>query len=187
MTLRDFFQLCADNPFIIISFFLLVPFTALLAGILGKGEGHISPWKYLYSTLLYLVCIPGIFAISLNIYLFLFERGNSVMDMNLYTQILPILSMVATILLVRKNVSLDYVPGFDKIGGLFMMIAAALLIMWVFDRTHIWMVTRMPFGYAICIFAGLLLAIRFGWSRMLGGSKQVSTEVENQQDWYKTK
>jgi len=102
MTLRDFFQLCADNPIIIFAFFLLVPFTALLAGILGKGEGHITPWKYLYSTLLYLVCVPGIFAITLNIYMFLFERGGSVMDMNLYTQVLPILSMVATILLVRK-------------------------------------------------------------------------------------
>jgi len=82
-------------------------------------------------------------------------------------------------------VSLELIPGFDKIGGLFMMIAAALLVMWVFDRTHIWMVTQMPFGYAICIFGGLLLAIRFGWSRVLGGSKPISQEVENTEDWFK--
>lgn len=187
MTLRDFFEVLANNPFLILSFFLLIPFTALLAGILGKGEGHISPWKYLYSTLLYLVCIPGIFAITLNIYLFMFERGRSVLDTDVYTQLLPILSMIVTILLVRKNVNLEYIPGFDKLGGLFMMIAATLIILWIFDKTRIWVFTQMPFAAAICIFGGLLLAIRFGWSRFLNKDSRSASpaKMEDKGDWYK--
>ena len=183
MTLRDFFQSCADNPFLIIALFSLIPFTALLAGILGKGEGHLSPWKYLYGTLLYLVCVPGIFAITLNIYLFLFERGRSILDMNLITQILPIASMILTILIIRRNVNLDHVPGFDKIGGLIMMITALLLILWIFDRTQIWIFTRLPIGWALLIFVGLLLSIRIGWSR-LAGKPIVNEEPENSKEWF---
>ena len=70
MTLQEFFRLLGENPSYVLMYFGLIPITALLAGILGKGEGEISPWKYLYSTLIYLVCVPGIFALTLNIYLF---------------------------------------------------------------------------------------------------------------------
>ena len=73
MTLREFFQLLADNHLYVIFFFTIIPFAAWLAGLLGKGEGHLAPWKFLYSTLIYLVCVPGIFAVSLDVYLFLFE------------------------------------------------------------------------------------------------------------------
>jgi len=184
MTLKDFFLFCGENPVWIIAFFVLVPFTALLAGIMGRGEGHLSPWKYLYSTLLYLVCVPGIFAITLNIYLFMFERNRSILDMDIFTQVLPVVSMIATILLIRKNVSLDYVPGFDKLGGLFMMIFATLIILWVFDRTRIWVVTMMPFWVAILIFAGLLLAVRIGWGRLVGGGAPPASPPSDAGDWY---
>ncbi len=185
MTLRDFFESCGDNPFLIIAFFALIPFTAFLAGILGKNEGHLSPWKYLYSILIYLVCVPGIFAITLNLYIFLFERQISILDMNLVTQILPIASMILTILIIRRNVNLDYVPGFDKIGGLIMMITAILMIMWAFDRTRIWVVSRLPIGWAALIFIGLLAAVRIGWSRLAGKSVPVS-QAEEGEDWYQT-
>ena len=74
MTLQEFFDACAQQPAIPIFFFTALPLTAFLAGVFGKGEGHISPWKYLYTGLIYLAFIPGIFSITLSIYLFLFER-----------------------------------------------------------------------------------------------------------------
>jgi hypothetical protein len=135
---------------------------------LAKGEGEESPWKYLYSTLLYLVCVPGIFSISLQIYLFLFER-RSIFDMNILLEVLPVLSMIATILIVRKNVNMDRIPGFDKLSGLVMMICAALAIMWFIDRTRIVVFSYMPFQSVLLIFAGLLLVIRLGWSRLIKG------------------
>lgn len=167
MTLKDFFDLLGDNPILIVSYFLLIPFTAILAGVLGKGEGHITPWKYLYSTLIYLVSVPGIFAITLNIYLFVFER-QSVFDMDVYTQLLPVVSMIATLLIIRKNVSLDYIPGFDKLGGLVMVIGATLSIMWFLDKTRIYMISFVKFEYVILMLIGLIVLIRFGWSRLVG-------------------
>ena len=166
MTLQEAFERVSEQPAYTIFYFTLIPFTALLAGWLEREEGHLSPWKYLYSTLLYAVSIPGIFAITLNIYLFLFER-RSIMETNLYTQVLPFLSMIATILIIRKNVDLDLIPGFDKLSGLVMMISAALAIMWFVDRTRIIVFSYLPFHVVIIIFLALLVVIRLGWSRLV--------------------
>ena len=170
MTLQEFFNLLADNPFWILSYFLLIPFTALLAGNLGKGEGHLEPWTYLYSVLIYLVCIPGIFAITLSVYLFVFER-RSIFQTDIFTQVIPIISMVVTMFLIRRNADLKLIPGFDKITGLVMMIFALFAIFWVMDKTRIFVVSFMPFWQGILIFVGLLLVVRWGWGRMASKSK----------------
>ncbi len=165
MTLGEFLTFLNQNPIYIIFYVVIVPFAAVLAGFFGKDEGHLSPWKYLYSTLVYLVCIPGIFAITLNIYLFLFER-KSIFSWQLNTQILPIFLMVVTLLIIRRNVDLRLIPGFQRLSGLLMMIAAVMVIMWVVDRTHIIFFSRLPIGFLVIVFVLLLLGIRFGWSRL---------------------
>jgi hypothetical protein len=165
MTLGEFFNWTADHPSLLISFFIAVPVIAVLAGLFSKGEGHLSPWKYLYSTLIYLVAIPGIFAVTLSVYLFLFER-RSIMDTNLVTQVLPILSMIATILIIKKNVSLDLVPGFDKISGLIIIIAALISLMWIIDKTHIYSITFMPFYVVVLILLAGFFVIRMGLRKM---------------------
>lgn len=171
MTLEELFQRIADNPSYIIFYFSIIPFAALLAGLLGKGEGHISPWKYLYAALIFLVSVPGIFSVTLSVYFFLFEK-RAILQTDLYTQIIPIISMVVTLLTIRKNVNLDYIPGFDKISGLITMITATLAIMWFIDRTRIWVISIVRFEVVIGFFILLLIIIRFGWKKVLGGSSQ---------------
>ena len=168
MTLKQFFELLAMNPEVLIFFFLACPLTALLASWLGRGEGHLTPWKYMYSALVYLICIPGIFAVTLNVYLFLFER-QSIFDADLWTQILPIFSMIATLMLIKKNVSYDDVPGFGKIHGLMLMIAAIILFMWMIDRTHIIAITIIPFQQVILAFLVLLGVAMLGWWKFSSG------------------
>lgn len=165
MTLGEFFTWTGENPVLLLSYFIGIPLIALLAGVFSKGEGHLAPWKYLYSTLIYLVAIPGIFAVTLSIYLFLFER-RSIMDTNLFTQVLPVVSMAATILIIKKQVSLDLVPGFDKISGLILIIASLMLIMWIIDKTHIYAITFMPFYVVILILLAGFFVIRLGLRRM---------------------
>jgi hypothetical protein len=167
MTLNDFFTSVSANPTPIQVFLVAAPLTAFLASIFGKGEGHVSPWKYLYSLLVYLVCIPGIFAITLFVYLHFFER-RSVMDTNIYTQILPILCMLVTLWLIRRNVSLNDVPGFDRISSLVFIIVVCISMMWIMEKTHIFIFTSMPFYQFILIFIAFLLLVRWLWSRMVG-------------------
>ena len=165
MTLKEFFDLLADNPFLLLAYFGMIPLSALISGFMGKNEGHLSPWKYLYSALVYLICVPGIFSITLNVYLFLFEK-QSVFNADIYTQILPIFSMFVTLLLIKSNVALDRIPGFNKLSGLCMAIFATLIFMWIIDRTRIFVISVVPFYYVGILFLVLLLVFRFGIGRM---------------------
>jgi len=164
MTLGQFLELLADNPSVPLFFFIALPLTAFLASIFGKGEGHLSPWNYMYTVLVYLACIPGIFAITLSVYLFLFER-QSIMDTNIFTQILPIVCMFLTMWLIKKNVEFDEIPGFGKISGLMVIITALITLMWICEKMHIIAITIIPFHYFVLLFAILLIAVRYGWKK----------------------
>ena len=161
MTLAEFFELCGRNPILLLSFFIGIPLIALLAMLFSNGQGHLSPWKYLYSVLIYLVAIPGIFAITLSVYFFLFER-RSIMDTNIFTQVLPIVSMLATFILIRKQVDLDLVPGFGRLSGLMTILGVMMVVMWIIDKTHIYSITFMPFWVVVLILVAGFLLIRMG-------------------------
>ncbi|MBP6183878.1 MAG: hypothetical protein KA479_02995 [Saprospiraceae bacterium] len=165
MTLGDFFTLIGQNPILLIGYYAVVPLTALLAGILGQAEGHLTPWKYLYGSLVYLAAVPGMFALILTLYFWLFER-RSILETDLYIQVLPILSMVLTFWLIRWNTPLDKVPGFGKIAGLLIMVFVVLILMWAIDRTHIIAFTYLPFYIVILILIFLLILFRYGWFAM---------------------
>jgi hypothetical protein len=167
MTLGQFFEQVSQNPTPIKVFLIGVPFVAFLSSIFGKGEGHLSPWKYLYSLLVYLASIPGIFAITLSAYTFLFER-KSIMDTNIYTQILPVLCMLVTLWLIRRNVELKDVPGFDKIGSLVFVLVLLISMMWIMEKTNIFVFTYLPFWQFVMMFIGFLVLVRYLWSRMIG-------------------
>lgn len=167
MTLKELFDVIAASPAYPLFYFIVIPLTALLAGIFGKNEGHLTPWKYLYATLVYLICIPGIFSVTLSIYMFLFEK-RSIMDTDIYIQILPVLSMILTLFIIRRNVDLDDVPGFGKLSALVLIISATLGLMWFIDSTRIIVFTMLRFEIVLLIFAVLLLVIRFGWQRIFG-------------------
>lgn len=166
MTLREFFDWLGTHPVAVLGFFLGLPFTALLAGVLGRGEGHLSPWKYLYSALVFAACIPGIFSVAMSVYFFLFERGR-LMDANIFTQILPVASMFSTLFLVRRNVDYAYIPGFDRLSSLMMMIASIIVVMWLLDRTHIVAFSYIPISTLLLIVVGLLLVFRFGMKQLM--------------------
>ena len=109
MTINDLFQYALDHPLNVVFYFLLIPFAALLAGWMEREEGHLPPWNYLYSTLVYLVAVPAILAIAYTIYKWLFERG-SIMDANIMLQLLPIASMLITFFIVKKQVRIESLP-----------------------------------------------------------------------------
>jgi len=165
MTLGEFFNLLSNNPTYILGYFLLIPFTALIGTIIGKGEEDEPVWKYFYSILIYLVAIPGIFAITLSVYLFFFER-RSIFQTDVLTQILPVISMIATFLIIKRRVRLERIPGFGRISGLVMMVGVALIAMWVMEKTRIVFFSYLPVQYVLAILVGLLIVFRVGWSKM---------------------
>ncbi len=166
MTLSEFFDYLGSNPIVILAYFIGIPLTALLAGVMGRGEGNMSPWKYLYATLIYLVCVPGIFAVALSVYFFLFERGN-IMNANVLVQILPIISMVFTLAIIRRNATFELIPGFGKLSSLMTMIGSVFVLMYLLDRIHLIAWVNVPVQYLILIVAGLLIAFRYGFKSLV--------------------
>ena len=166
MTLQDFFILISKNPSFLLFFFIAIPMTALLAGIFGKGDGHLPPWRYLYGILIYSICIPGIFSFFFNVYLFLFER-QSIFAMDIYTQIIPIISMLITLFIIGRNVDYDDIPGFEKISGLVTIISVLLAFLWIIDRTHIYVISLMPFYWVIIIFVAMIFIVRLGFKKLV--------------------
>jgi len=167
MTLQEFFNYLDANPLVVLFFFIGIPLTALLANVMGRGEGHLSPWKYFYAVLVFAACIPGIFAAALAVYMFLFERGSSIFNVNLLTQALPIVSMIVTLAIVRRNAPFEYIPGFGKLSSLMMMIAAIFILMFLLDRVRIIAWVNIPVHYLLLIVVGLLLTFRIGLKKMI--------------------
>ncbi len=166
MTLGEFFQFIGAHPSYVATYFLAIPALAFFANWVASGEGHLAPWKYLYSVLIFAACVPGVFSVGLSVYNFLFERG-SLMNANVLTQILPVLSMAVTIATVRRNVPLEYVPGSERISSLITLIGAVLVLMYIVDRTRLFVFVSMPVGTFLLVLAGLLLAVRFAARKIL--------------------
>lgn len=166
MTLRELFDYLSANPLVVAAYFSLLLITAILAGLMGKGEGHLSPWKYLYSAIVYLVCVPGIFAATLAVYLFLFEQGGSIFNINLLTQVLPVAAMLITLNVIRRNVEFGYIPGFGRITDLMMTIFTMFVLMYLLNRLHLVAWIYVPVQWLILIVVGLLLVVRFGLKRL---------------------
>ncbi len=165
MTVQELFSFVGENPYYVLLYFISLPIIAGIIGLLGDDKCDRSPWKELYMSIIYAVMLPGIFALFFNLYVFLFDR-TSIMNFDIFFQILPIISMIITLLVIRKYVEFDSIPGFGKISGLIMAISAMILILYFVDRFRIIAITYMPFQYLILIVVGLLIAMNFGIKKL---------------------
>ena len=162
MTLRDAIQWASRWSLWISIAFALPPLIAfLLRFIHGKENGRNSPWKYVYSVLVYVVCFPGMFSSVLTAYSIFFEKEN-LLDVNMVVYLLPPISMAATLILVRKNVSFDDVPGFDRISGLLTMLGVTFVLILVIYKTRILLVFFGSFPMFVALVGGLFALLKWG-------------------------
>ena len=165
MTLSQFFLSVSENPWPFALVFISMPLFAWLIGKIATGSRDVKFWGYVYSVLVYAACIPGIFAVTLNIYLFLFER-QSVWQANIILQFLPIITMALTLMLIKNKIPFALIPGFGKLSGFLALIFCMIGVMWFFDRIHLVAFTYVPFSFILVGFLVTLLAIRFAWSKL---------------------
>jgi hypothetical protein len=72
-----------------------------------------------------------------------------------------------TIIVIRRNVNLSLIPGFDKISGLWFMLFATMFFMWLLEKIRIVVFSYLPFQYLIGIFAILFALIYLGWKKIV--------------------
>lgn len=167
MTLQQLFDTISQNPALLLYYLLLVPSITFLIGLWQTNPANgPSIWvRYSYTVLAYMIGIPGIFALILNVYLFLFER-QSIWQMNLIIQLLPIVSMAITLMLIKWKVPFESVPELGRLSGFMTILTALIGILWFVDRLRLYAVTYVPFQYIVVGFIILLLVIRYGWKKL---------------------
>jgi hypothetical protein len=154
MTVRELIGLVGEQPQVVLAAFLFPPLIVWILGrIHGRGNGERSPWKYIYALLIYLSVVPGMCVLVLTAYI-LFFTGESLLDVNLVVYGLPIVSMIATLAVMRAHVDFDAVPGFDRLSGLMVMITISFVFALIIRKTRIWLF----FGGSIATFIVFLVA-----------------------------
>ena len=167
MTLQQLFDSISQNPYSLLYYLLLVPAVTFLIGLWQTNPVNESSMlvRYSYMVLAYMIGIPGIFALTLDVYLFLFER-QSIWQMNLIVQILPIVSMAITLMLIKWKIPFEAVPELGRLSGFMTILTALIGILWFVDRLRIYAITYVPFQYIVVGFILLLLVIRYGWKKL---------------------
>jgi hypothetical protein len=169
MTIQDFITALGHfSPFILVAF-VLIPLLAYGVGrITPKNQGGKSPYKYIYSVLVFLSSIPGVFASVITAYA-LFILHSNLLQVNVAVYIAPIISMAATIIIIRQNVSLDDIPGFHRLHGLFLVIAIAFIIALIIIKTRIFLFFGSSFWTLVIIFIALFALLQYASQKLLSG------------------
>jgi hypothetical protein len=143
-------------------FFIAPPVIAWICGAIhGRGNGGNAPWKYVYSLLVYAVCVPGLLACVLTGYQLFFQRAD-LLNVNIAVYFLPILSMIVTLIFIHKTVNFKNVPGFDRISGLMVMIGCSFIIALAIDKTRIWVLFHSPIAMLFALAAGVFALLKWG-------------------------
>jgi hypothetical protein len=162
MTTRELIQLAGQHPLVLAVAFVVPPAAAWAAGRLHeRGRGGAAPWKYFYSALVYLACVPGMFAGVLTAYA-LFISHENLLDVNPLVYFLPVVSMVVTLVLVRKNVTFDEVPGFDRLSGLMIMVACSFAAALAIQKTNIWIFFGGSIEKLFLLAGGVFALLKWG-------------------------
>ncbi len=162
MTTRDFIGLAGQHWIVLTALFVALPLATWLCGRLhGQGNGGAAPWKYFYSVLVYLACVPGLFAAVLTAYT-LFLSHENLLDVNPLVYFLPIVSMIVTLVFMRKNVSFDQVPGFDRLSGLMVMIGCSFALALAIQKTNIWLFFGGSIEKLFLLAGGIFALLKWG-------------------------
>lgn len=162
MTINDLIKLASGHLLALVIFFVAPPVIAWICGAIhGRGNGGNAPWKYVYSVLVYLVCIPGLLASVLTGYQLFFQRAD-LLNVNIAVYFLPIISMIVTLIFIHKTVNFENVPGFDRISGLMVMIGCSFVIALAIEKTRIWIMFHGSIAMLFALAAGVFALLKWG-------------------------
>lgn len=135
MTIDDLIRAAGQHSWMILALFAAPPVLTFATGRLHDNRltGARFPYKWVYGGLIYLVSFPGMLAAVLTGYGMFFLRAD-LRQVPILLYFLPILSMAATWLIMRAQVDLDDVPGFERLSALMISIGLCFTLAFVLNR-----------------------------------------------------
>jgi hypothetical protein len=139
MTLRDLLKLIGGDTRLLLVVCGLPPLLALVTGFLhARDRGNATPWKYVYSACIYAACIPGLMATVVTTYAVTFAHEN-LLDLEASVYLLPIVSMLVTLVFVGMRADFGPLPGFGRLSGLMVMLGITFVIILFVSKTRIFL------------------------------------------------
>lgn len=150
---------------------IVIPiFSFIYTRWLGPAKTMTRPHNFVLATIVYLSCVPGMFAAVLTAYSLFFLRSN-LLEVNALIYFLPLISMIVTLALMRRNVNFDYLPGFDRLRGLMLLLAVTFIVSFLLMQLRIWLFFGGSIGSLLIGMILIFLLLRYG-SRLLLRGKQ---------------
>ena len=166
MTLQELSTLIDRNPTPTLVYFLALPCLAWLLGLSQKSSPiQPSPLRWVYSIILFGVCLPGLLAVL--VFTEKLARGQ-LMQIDLISQIVPVVSMIATWVLISRLPDPQSIPGFRRLTGFALILALTLLGGFLLMRTHVWLFFGSGIG-SLLVFMGIFfLLLKWAFDRAFG-------------------
>ena len=161
MSINDLMNSSAAYNNIILIFCLAIPILALSVNLISGKSGTDNPWKYIYSVLIYLTAVPGIFCFVIIGYTALFLRQNLLM-LNIVTNYIPFISMIFTLVIIRKNVSFAEIPGFKRLAGLMLIIGMTFVSVIIIDKMRLFVISSIWSFIILCV----VILMSFCWDKL---------------------
>ena len=156
------------RPLYPVLFAISLPVVAILLRLLhGRYDGPLAPWKYVYSVLIYLSTIPGMTALLFLLYRVLFLHTD-LLAQSIYTSYLPLISAALTLVIMRKSVRFDEIPGFRTLLGLFLLVALSFGVLLLLDRLRVFLFFRASFLSFILIWVAVFFLLRIAVRLIFG-------------------
>jgi len=179
MTTRQLIVMAGHHGALLAGLFALAPVAAWLCGLAhGKGRGADDPWKYIYSVLVYVACVPGTFAAVLTCYTLLFTREN-LLDVNPLVYFLRLVSMIVTLAFIRKRVDFELIPGFERLSGLLVMIACSFAIALAIQKTKIFLFFGGSIHWLLLLAAVIFGLLKWGAHLLFRGRDEAPQPVKS--------
>jgi hypothetical protein len=105
------------------------------------------PLNWIYSSVIFTSCVPGMLATTLTAYALFFTRSN-LMQMNVFATFLPIVAMGLTLFLVGRKVEFTPLPGFERLSSLILVLGLTFFLLIILERMRV-----------LVVFGGSLMAL----------------------------
>jgi hypothetical protein len=162
MSITDLIELADTHQLVLVAIFFVIPLFAWFVGQMHPPQnGAAAPWKYVYALLVYLTCIPGMFSGVITAYSLFFSRDN-LLHVSLPVYVLPIVSMVATLVFIRRSVSFNDVPGFDRLSGLMTLVGCSFAIALAIQKTNIFLFFGGSIDRLFVLAIGVFALLKWG-------------------------
>ena len=169
MSLQELFAQIDRHPLPALAYFIGLPLVAWLAGRWhGGGPLYDSPLRWLYSAILYGVCVPGV-AVAV-VFADNLAQGR-LMQVGVFSQVLPLVSMLVSFGLIRQQANPEDIPGFRRVTGFIVLLVLTALALFLLMRTRIWVIFGGGIGSLLVLMAGLFLLLKWAFDRAFGAGR----------------